>query len=256
MPTLAQTLPWLRAPPECSNIHPHSDFGGSHVASQHPWALTGGVLGCRLQGEGGRAGPHTRCEGITGWGGRGGHGHGGVWLQERGGAESKPALRKPRGEGGPLGTALLLPMCSPLHGGGLSPALPPSHPTPLLIPLFIFLPASLFSSSFSAPGILSTPAKKKKNKGGMRGGGGKREKKINNRAKLRAVLADCSGRFVCSNPIVPGAAAQCSLRPQSAPDPRGSQDEWLQVPRWLGGEWGAEEGGDGGSPPPHADVSI
>lgn len=170
MPTLAQTLPWLRAPPECSNIHPHSDFGGSHVASQHPWALTGGVLGCRLQGEGGRAGPHTRCEGITGWGGRGGHGHGGVWLQERGGAESKPALRKPRGEGGPLGTALLLPMCSPLHGGGSAQRSPP--PTPRLCS-FLFLFSSLllfFLPLFLPRGFLSTPAKKKKNKGGMRGG--------------------------------------------------------------------------------------
>ena len=150
--------------------------------------------------------------------------------------------------------------CSPCAphctGGGSAQRSPP--PTPRLCS-FLFLFSSLllfFLPLFLPRGFCRHQQKKKKNKGGMRGGGGKREKKINNRAKLRAVLADCSGRFVCSNPIVPGAAAQCSLRPQSAPDPRGSQDEWLQVPRWLGGEWGAEEGGDGGSPPPHADVSI
>lgn len=166
MPTLAQTLPWLRAPPERSNIHPYSDFGGSHVASQHPWALTGGVLGCRLQGEGGRAGPHTRCEGITGWGGRGGHGHGGVWLQERGGAESKPALRKPRGEGGPLGTALLLPIAQ----GGAQPSAPPLPPHAFAHSSFYFPPCFSFFFLFFCPGDFVDTSKKKKNKGGMRGG--------------------------------------------------------------------------------------
>lgn len=77
------------------------------------------------------------------------------------------------------------------------------------LPFFFFFPACLsyFFCFFFCLGILSTPAKEEK-------------KKINNREKLRAVLADCSGRFVCSNPIVLGSC--CSLLP-TAPS-------WLLTP--------------------------
>lgn len=103
--------------------------------------------------------------------------------------------------GGPLGTALLLPMRSPIARGGPSPALPPSHPMPYSVLFFVFLPASPLFFLFFCPGDFVDTSKKK-------GGGGKeRGKKINNRAKLRAVLADCSGRFVCSNPIVPWSSS-------------------------------------------------
>lgn len=70
--------------------------------------------------------------------------------------------------------------------------------SPQLFYSFLFSCLSYFFLFFCL-GILPTPAKKKK---------------INNREKLRAVLADCSGRFVCSNPIVPGS---CRLLLPAAP---------------------------------------
>ena len=103
---------------------------------------------------------------------------------------------------GPLHRDLLLPAVkSPVSGEELqSPACkqqdqegarnePASSIPTQLFHSFLFSCLSYFLLFFCL-GILSTPAK---------------EKKINNREKLRAVLADCSGRFVCSNPIVPGS---------------------------------------------------
>lgn len=82
-----------------------------------------------------------------------------------------------------------------------------SDPHSYFIPFFFSCLSYFFL--FFCLGILPTPAKKKK---------------INNREKLRAVLADCSGRFVCSNPIVLGS---CRLLLPAAPS-------WLLTLGWWG----------------------
>lgn len=102
---------------------------------------------------------------------------------------------------GPLGHGSAAPHGTlPSPGGGqgqLGSDQPLPSPRPVQSSLFSCLSYFFF---FFCLGILSTPAKEKK--------------KINNRAKLRAVLADCSGRFVCSNPIVLGSSR--SLLPAPA----------------------------------------
>lgn len=111
-----------------------------------------------------------------------------------------------------------------------------SDPHSYFIPFFFL--ASPISSSFSAWGFCRHQ---------------QRKKKINNREKLRAVLADCSGCFVCSNPIVPGS---CRLLLPVAPSRLLTLGWWgytASIPVVAGR---AKKRQKHPSPFPHADVSI
>lgn len=182
--------------------------------SPRPRALTGAVrgrrLGWRLPEERSRAWPQAGCEGIAGWRGHGGHGGWGVRLQGKGGAASAAgsmAPSKPLRKEAPWARLRCSPRDVALAWGGAQPsgrardcsgATGLSRPTACSV-LSFFMPL-LFLLLFLPWDFVDTSKRKKK--------------KINNRAKPRAVLADCSGRFVCSNPIVLGSSR--SLLPAPA----------------------------------------